>query len=203
MKHEIGVRAAFLAFALTTLLTACSSDPPPAARFAQFDYTELPQIQLDVAEVVIEQRYRPSGSALHVEERLPLPPAAAAARWAEQRLVAAGDQGSARFIVHVAHVVEVPLERSGGISGFFTVEQAVRYDARLAVELAAEDPGSGRSATIKAETLRSVSVPENVTLEERDQVWQRMTEQMMRDLNAELEAEVRQALSGFIKQPES
>jgi hypothetical protein len=50
----------------------------------------------------------------------------------------------------------------------------------------------------KAEARRSLTVPEDSTLNEREEVWYRLTEQTMRDLDVQLEQTIREAFFPYI-----
>ncbi len=171
--------------AVPAVLAGCNL-PPPNSGFAAITFEHLPDIRLDVGEVLIEESYQGPGRAPHVEHLFPVPPATAALRWAGDRLVAAGSVRRARYVVREASVIEVPLETKGGIEGAFTVEQSERYEGRIKVELQILD-GQQIEATAQAESWRSTTVPENVSLRGREEIWYRMTEQLMADLNSELE----------------
>ena len=133
-----------------------------------------------------------------MEHLFAVPPAAAATLWAVDRLTAAGPLGRARFIVREASVVEIPLEQSGGLTGAFTTEQSERYDARLVVEIeiVAED---GRiEGTLSAEVTHSRTVPENLTLGERERVWHEMTRAMMEELDVQLDKTIKEAFYAYL-----
>ncbi len=133
-----------------------------------------------------------------VDHLFPVPPAAGAQLWAADRLKAAGPSRRARFIVREAPVIEIPLARSGGLTGTFTIEQSERYEARLVAELQilAED---GRvEASVTAEVTHHRSVPENVTLNERVQVWHEMTRSLLDEMDRQLVATIEEALYAYL-----
>lgn len=185
-------RLAALLLGLVGLLVlgACTT-PPPEAAFPQITFAHKAPIKLAVGEVVVERAYSSPGAPPNVEHLFQVPPGAAAERWARDRLVAAGTGGRARYVVKEASVVEVPLETSGGIKGLVTTEQSERYDARLAVEIELVAEGGRTEGTATARAERSISVPEDATLTEREQAWFRMVETMMTELDAQLEQTIR------------
>src|SRR3546814_2365716 len=113
------------AAALVGLLAACSLDDP-SNRFAQLTYQHLPDINLDVGEIQIEQAYLTPGQPPNVDHLFPMQPKDAAVRWAQDRLVASGDRLTFRYIVREASVVESPLPVSGGITGMLTTRSEER-----------------------------------------------------------------------------
>jgi hypothetical protein len=189
-------RLATTSAVLAALLTACSMDDP-SNRFAQLTYQHLPDINLDVGEIQIEQAYVTPGQPPNVDHIFPVQPKDAAVRWAQDRLVARGDRLAFRYIVREASVVETPLPVSGGITGMLTTDQSERYEARIVVEMQVLD-GRQIQGSATAEVRRSLTVPEDSSLKEREQVWYRLTEHAMRDLDNQLEETIREAFFPYI-----
>jgi hypothetical protein len=52
--------------------------------------------------------------------------------------------------------------------------------------------------TASAEARRSVTVPEDITLNEREKVWYKLTEDTMNDLNDQLEETIKTAFFPYI-----
>jgi len=183
--------------ACLTLLAACTT-PPPQNAFPDITFAHETPIRLDVREVSVEQAYKAPLTPPNVEHLFPVRPGQAAARWPRDRLVAAGSTRRARYIVREASVVESSLEQSGGLTGMLTTEQSERYDARIVVEvqIIAEDGRVEGSLTAKAE--RSRSVPEDISLNERERVWFKMTEDLMKELDAQLEQTIKTTFFPFV-----
>ncbi|MFN0044167.1 MAG: hypothetical protein ACKVSF_13255 [Alphaproteobacteria bacterium] len=186
---------ALLSFAF---LASCNT-PPPVQRFPEVSYKHLAPIRLDVKTIETYSSFASTFAPPQVEHLFPLPPGAAAERWARDRLVATGKEGRARFIVRDASVVQQRLPKSGGISGLITTEQTDRYVAELAVELIVNDDLGQREGKTAARASLSRTVPEDITLNGLEQVWFEMTEALMKDLNAQLEAGVAGYLKPFLK----
>jgi len=181
--------ATALCFTCALLVAACTN-PPQQNRFAEITFEHHPDIKLDVSEVVVEQAYVPPNGSPNVDHLFPVKPVDAAIRWAGDRLVVAGTRRTAKFIVKEASVVEVPLDTKKGLQGTLTNEQSERYDAKIVVELQILDGGRTEGTTV-AEAVRRVTVPEDITLNDRERVWYRLTEDIMSDLNKELEKVIR------------
>jgi hypothetical protein len=185
-----------LAAAAAGTLAGCNA-PPQRYEFPELTYTHLPPIRLDVAVVDVVDSYRAPRVAPNVEHLFPTPPATAMARWARDRLVAAGSNGGALFTILRADVVEVPLTRTTGIKGVFTTDQTYRYDATLEIRLDAENTSGLRRGSITARATRSRTVAEDMTLNERERLWFDMTEALMRDIGAEIEKQIDAYLAAF------
>ena len=180
------------------LLAACTD--PPAAKFPQLSYGHLGAFALDVSEIEIVDAFQSTPIPPNVEHLMPVAPAAAARRWAKDRLKSVGSSGRrAVFTIENGAVTSTSLNRESGIRGVLTVDQSERYDAVLAVRLEIFDINGGRLGVAKAEARRSRSVPENITLNARDKIWFSMTESLTQDLNGELERAIPQFLDRFLR----
>jgi hypothetical protein len=193
MSYPINRRAA-LAGLSAAVLAACTT-PPPAPLFPELTFTHLPPLRLDAAALDIVDAYKPPLTAPNVEHRMPVSPAGAARRWAKDRLVPAGAAGRIVVTIEDAAVTETALERTRGVRGAVTTDQSERYDARLFVRIAIANPrGTGE---VTAEAQRSRTVPENLSLNERDQVLFEITEALIGNLNTELENAIDSILPQF------
>ena len=190
------LRLAAATAVLSGLLAACAMDDP-SNRFAQLTYQHRPDINLDVGEIQIETAYVTPGQPPNVDHRFPVQPKDAAVRWAQDRLVARGDRLTFRYIVREASAVETPLPVSGGVTGMLTTDQSERYELHIVVEMQVLD-GRQIQGNAKAEARRSLTVPEDSSLNEREEVWYRLTEQTMRDLDVQLEQTIREAFFPYI-----
>jgi hypothetical protein len=178
-------------------LAACAT-PPPARNLDRISYSERPPIRLDVREVEIQRSYQPPNAAPNVDHLFPVPPAAGAQLWAADRLKAAGPSRRARFIVREAPVIEIPLARSGGLTGTFTIEQSERYEAHLVAELQILAEDDRVEASVTVEVTHHRTVPENLTLNERLQVWHEMTRSLLDEMDRQLDATIKEALYAYL-----
>ncbi|MGQ9366563.1 LPS assembly lipoprotein LptE [Azospirillum sp. ST 5-10] len=192
-------RLLLLAAATAAALAACQSAPPVSAP-RPIDFAQRGPIVLNAATVGFVDATRPSAGAVHVEDRAPTPPLEAVRQWAAQRLQAAGQSGTVRVVVKDASIVEVALPRTGGITGYFTKDQAQRYDGRLEVEVHGEQAGaaSSFSAFAKAVATQSTTVPEDISLAAREAALQELTRRLVEDIDARLDAGIRRDLAPMV-----
>ena len=190
-------RALWLLLALAFAVTACEV-PPPQSDFPEITYQHRPPLRFDVKEVVVERVYMPPLDKPNVDHLMPNPPVLLALRWAQDRLVAAGTANRLVFSIVDASVVETQIHSDSGLQDVFTVSQSERFNARVAVEVAlVEDNGFTRSI-VKAEAERSVTLPEDASVHEREQAWFKLAEMVMKDLDVELEKSLYQYMSDHI-----
>jgi len=182
---------------LALVLAACQT--PPRTSFPELTYSHLEPIRLAAAEIEVKDAYVPPLRAPNVEHQMPVAPAAAATRWARDRLQPGGPEGRAVFTIVDAGVVETKLKGSDGLEGVFTTDQSERYDATLAIEIDIYDRAGVRLGGVTSTVKRSRTVAENASLAERDQVWFSLTEAMMTDLDREVEAAIRKHLKLYLR----
>ncbi len=193
--RKISVLAALLM--VMTGLTSCTTPPPP--QFPELTFTHLPQITLGVARIEIVDNFTPPSDPKHVENRMPVTPEKALRNWARDRLQANGVSGVARFIINNAAVTETPLVLKKGLSGVFTTEQSHRYDAGVDVEVRLEGVPRVTQAFAKAAVNRSQTIPEDASINVREETWFDLTEQVMKDFDPQMSASIRKHLADFIR----
>ena len=197
MRKPIRKTRSFVAIALAAgLLAACAQTPPPDP-LPELTFAQLEKIQLNVASVEIIENYIPPLRGPNIEHLFPLSPTQAARRWSEDRLTALGTEGRAQFVIDTASVVETALRVEKGLRGAATVDQASRYDATLVVTLEIRSDRGFRLAFATARAERSLTVPEDLTLNERNAIQFRLVEDLMADLNTALEAKIAEFLSAY------
>ena len=187
----------FLLAVLVLLLAGCAA-PPPSPTFSELTFAHLGTIRLDVGKVEIVDEYVPPLKAPNVEHDFPVAPAEVAERWGRDRVIAAGTSGVARIVIRNAGVIEVPFEKTEGLTGLITVDQAARYDATLEILIEIRSDLGTQEAFVRAFANRSQSVPEDITLNERQAVFHELTEGLIGDLNVELEKNIRQHLARYL-----
>lgn len=179
-------------------LSACELTPP-TGDFPELTYGHLAPLRFDVASVEVEQAYQPSSEPPNVELLFPVRPDQAAANWGRDRLQAVGTARRMRFIVREAPVVETALETKSGLAGVVTRDQSERYEARLTVEVEVLDDGGQMEGSAMARVARSVTVTENATLHEREEVWYELTQKLMSDMNTRLEETLKRVFFRYLR----
>lgn len=190
----------FAAALMASLLLGCANVPPPRPTFPQLTYGHLGALTFEAASVEVVNEYKPPMAAPNVEHNAPLAPADAGLQWARDRIKVTG-QGSrtVRVIVRNARIVETDLRKTQGLRGAFTTDQAQRYDATLEMVVEVRGERGFRDAFATATVERSTTVPETITLNDRDRVMFGLVEDLMKDLNSQLERNIREFLGAFLR----
>jgi hypothetical protein len=184
---------------LSVPLAHCAS-APPKREFAEITFAHEPPLQLDVARVEFVDGFVPPAEAPHAEIDFPVPPAAAARRWVVDRLQAVGTAGTARATLTDASGLRTDLPKTGGVTGYFTTDQARRYEASIVMRLDIMTEGSRYvEGFAEASAKRSDTIPEDSTLNERDARLYALVEKLMGDFDGQFEITIRRYLAKYIR----
>ena len=195
---NVSLPAVIFALVIAAGLAGCET-PVPKPVFPDLTYGHLPQIRLKVARIEVVPAYVSPAKKPNVEHLFPVVPAVAAARWLRDRLRAVGGRGFVRATVLQGGVVEVPLEKTTGLTGLFTIDQSERYDAVLEVRIQIFREDGSEAAMVSSRAERSRTVAEDITPYAREKIWFAMTEAMLNDLNAQLERQIRTHFTLYLR----
>jgi len=179
-------------------LAACETTVSRAV-IPELSFKHLPALSFAVGRIEVVENYRSPLRAPHVEHLFPIPISAALKRWSDDRLVAEGGTDVMRVIVEDASAVTEELETNKDLEGLFTNEQAERVDARLQVRIEITDENGEVLAFTNIEAVRSRTTPENVSLSDRDQIYNDLTMVVMNDFNTSQEQELRRYFEKFLR----
>ncbi|MDP6829410.1 MAG: hypothetical protein QF521_07965 [Alphaproteobacteria bacterium] len=184
------------ALCLCLLLTACES-PLQEVKYPELRFNHLPVIELNVARIDIVEQYRSPLRPPNVEHELPLAPAKAMRNWANDRLRAVGSSGRAVFVIADASVKAQPLQKKKGLKAMFTLDQAARYNARLEARLEVETAAGLGKGFAAAAATRQRTMPEAVSMNDRDDALYRFVEEATKDFDRVMVANIDRHLAPF------
>lgn len=197
MRKKITFARVIAAFIGALALASCASPPPPQT-FAEITWSHLPPFMFNVAKVDVVSQYKPAFKDPFVEHLFPTPPEKVVRRWIQDRVRAGGPAGWAKVIINDASVKETELHHPRDFSSHFTVEQGEKYEASIDVTIEIYGPRGFREGFANARSVRTQTVPENATLNERERFWYDLTDGVMQDFNAEMEKNVDLYLKRFL-----
>ncbi len=169
---------------LTTLMLAgCGGASAPEAAFKPYSYGYLTPLRLNVGQIRIEDHVPPAGDPADLGPTAPVPPDQALRQMAQDRLVAAGNAGTAVFTIDEASITGQP---GGALNG------------ALAVHLDIVSNSGGHSGYAEAHVSRQF-VPGSDTGNDglKSQLYG-LTSQMMQDMNVEFEFQLRRTLGDWM-----
>ena len=181
---------------VTAIVAACQ--PPPSYESEPLSFAALPPLVFDLSGIeVVERGSAPLAS--DIDHLFPTPPAVAARLWAEGRLRTSGDLGLLRVTIEEASARITPLATNEDIEGLFTEEQAERLDVRLRVTIEAIDESGQVNGSATADARRSRTLPEGITLDERERLYDEVIRALLHDYNESQEKAVRQYLGLYLR----
>ncbi len=190
-------RRLFLSMAAAGLAAGCAQ-PDPTVRFADLTFAGHQPIRLDVASLEVVDEYRMPLADPNVEHRAPLAPSAAAERWARDVLRAAGRNGRAVMRITQGSLTESRLKTTGGVQGWFKVDQSERYDAAIAGRLDLYGADGRALGNARAEATRFQTIAEDATLNDRQRLWYALVEATANDFAASMEKAIREKLTPYV-----
>jgi hypothetical protein len=185
-----------LLLALPLAAAACAGGAPEPLPPLVTGYGHLTPIRLKIAEVEV---LNPPPAAIRVDEPAPVRPEAEMVRMAQERLVAMGTEGQARFVVQTAEFRREPLAGQGGIVGLFSGDPGERLTVRLQGRLEILAADGRRAGFVEAEARRQRTLPDGTSGAERRRAAEDVVRQSMDDLNVELEFQVRRNLRDWLE----
>ncbi len=193
-------RRLFPALLLPLFMVAACQTPPPPQKFPELTWAHMDPYVFNVGKVEVVSRFTAPLRAPHVEHLLPFTVQAAAMNWGRDRIQAGGEGGGAVTVTILdASTVEVPLEKEKeGVEGYFTDKQSERYDMTVKVKIKVRSATGLSTGSVTAHAVRTQTVAEDITLDERERVWFTMIESLMQELNATLEASIAKHLGKFL-----
>ena len=174
-----------MALAATLLLAGCggdATDAPPVA-YEQPSYGYLTKLRLNVAQVDIDDSWTPPAGPgpRHVESLSPVSPKAALRQMGQDRVLAGGNSGRARFAIEDASILAGP----------------DRLDGSFAVRLDIATSEGGPAGFAEARVVRSMTLGDS-TDGGRATAYA-LVKQMMADMNVEFEYQVRRSLHEYLQ----
>ena len=180
------------------IAAGCDVSPPKSPERAPLSFAGHPPLVFDLGRIeVVESSAAPDPS--DVDHLLPTPPAVAVRLWVEDRLRASGRAGLLRVTVEEASARITPLATNTDLVGLLTQEQSELFDARLRVTIEALDGSGTVRGRASADTMRSRTLPEGITLAERERIYDEIVEALLNDYNASLEQAIRQYLHIYLR----
>ena len=180
------------------LYAACNTGGPTTAQLPTVDLSRMTPISLSVGKITFVDEYQPPLRAPNVDHLIRPTPADNVHRWVNERIRATGGDAILEVTTSDASIVEVNLPRTAGMKGLFTKDQAQRYDGHISVEMRIYAPGELMSkSSVTAEVSQSRTIAENATLDQREALFNALSNDMLTQLNGELERNIGQYFASY------
>lgn len=186
-----------MALAALFAVAACESKPP-MQKLPPISFADKKPINLDVGQLEIVSEYQSPGRPPNYEHLMPESPQTAVTQWAKDRLKPMGRSGYAKVIIKDASVIRTPLKTDKGFTGLFKEEQAERYDGTLDVTVQILDERHMPQADVVAHASVSRTIPEGVTMNERDRILYDITSDLAHKMDAQMDGLIRSYLARWV-----
>jgi len=194
------LKSIVVAMSIGLLASSCQTSVPTEKQ-PELTFSHLTPLEVNVASVEIKNAYKATPGVKHVEDRFPTSPAKALARWLADRIKPVGgpNSGKLRLVITDASIIETALKQDKSIKGTFTNQQTHSYDMVVGARAEILGYNGAERAYSTAKAMRTFTTPGNLSLNEREKIWFHATEKLMAGFNEEMEANMRQYLSSYLK----
>ena len=180
------------------IVAGCETAPPRQPESAPLSFAHLPPIVFDLGRIeVVERPVAPDPA--DVDHLFLTAPAAGVGLWVEERLRTSGSDGLLRVTIEEASARTTALATNAEFRDLFKEEQAERLDLRLRVTIAAVDEKGDVRGHATADARRSRTLPEGITLAERERLYDEISRALLDDYNASQEQAIRQYLHLYLR----
>lgn len=161
---------------LLSLIAGCADRPPET--FPKPDYSYLPQMNLNVADLNYSNQAEPQKGSL--ADKSPTRPDESLDLMARQRLHASGNTGIGTFTIHEARISAPSDDVLVGT---------------MSVHLTLKDPAHGRHAAVTAQVTHQDNISGNYS---RKHELYELNRHLMDDMNVELEYQIRRHMGDWL-----
>jgi hypothetical protein len=167
---------------LPALLGGCAEQTQPIV-FAPLSFAYLRKLRLNVANVAIDNEWRPqpASGGQHVEAQSPIQPVDALTQMARDRLVPAGTDGRATFVIDDASLLQV----------------TDNFEANFAIHLDLRSNDGTRTGYTEARVSRTRTISDYSQAAIPGELYD-LVKSAMGDMNVEFEYQVRKSLKDWL-----
>ncbi len=183
--------------ALMLLATACTQTYVPEK--PEIDVSGTPYL-LKVEKFSVVDEYIPSNVPPNVEKLADISPTDLIKKWANARIVAAGQTGYAELVIKDAHIIKKDLgKKKTGVEGYFAKEQTEEYNGGLEVELKVYDGKKTMPvATLHTSSKNTRTLREDANIIDHNKLYHEMSVELLRLIEPELERNIREHFYNYL-----
>ncbi len=165
-------------------------------------FNKMTPYAIDVADIrIIDDSVQSAGN--HIEDQFTTTPKEALTIWVNDRLRAAGTDGTLEAHILESSATSEPLPIKKGIKGAFTKEPNERYTVAMELEIRIYKGASISKANVRARVSGTREAMEGAGPERRREIYAEMVRQLSTQLNAQLETRIEEIFPAYLKRPGS
>ena len=180
-KHGRFMLAA--ATAALIVLPGCSSTAVSGKPLAELSFGTVKPLYVSAANIDVINNYMPSADPQDVSSSMPTPPDIALRRWAERRLQAGPGTGTLKFVIESANVRRKHFGPQNTMQRWTGHGAHAQYDVTVKVSLGKETDAAMGGARHAMTVTRSVTVPDALSIAERETELQSFIEKLVADVD--------------------
>jgi len=193
----------FISCCISLLLTiglvcGCETQTPIESS-PEITFSHLQAIKIDVATIEVENRFQAPLTAPHIEHLLPTPPSKAMEQWLRDRFTPVGRSGTLRMVIDDASATATPLDLDKSLTGQLTKQQSQLNEMNVHATLQLKDANGNILGTAAAKAERSITTREDISLNDRRNLWLESVSQLMNDFNRSMEPNIQLYLKPWLK----
>lgn len=146
-------------------------------------FEHIAPLPVNVQDIEIVNSYDPAKDSKDISSTFPTPPDIAMERYAENRLKAKGQGGTLRFIIENSYIHRRYIEADSVVSKWMRLDGKDRYDVTMDITLYVIYPDGRRGPRSVLKMERYISIPESVSLAERELEQLRFIELLAEDID--------------------
>jgi hypothetical protein len=170
-----------LTCATAFILMGCSTgDNTPLPSYTENQRAAYP---VNVSFIDIQDMYQPGADPQDVSAQFPTPPGAAARKYADNMLKAAGSSGTMRFTIEDAATHRHTEDSPNSAAKWVGVDRSDVYETNLKVRLSTVQPDGSETGATEISLHRTVSIPQRFTLAQKERDKAEFVSQLMQDMD--------------------
>lgn len=187
------MRHSFAGFCAVLLLSGCAVNPSGPSPDLTFDH--VPKQTLIASHVTVERTYDPFADSKDIAMNMAVPPHVALERYLNQRFRADGSQtDSVKFTIEEGKVTQREIRQDNRMLSAVNVGTQDEYTLRMKVKIQPFSTGNVPGAGIEHRFERTLVMPQNISLADREMRQVQFVEKMIQDMDAKIVSSLRNPL---------
>lgn len=166
---------------LSLLLTSSCQSPKNIGPIIPLNTENFNTFPLDGKTIEFKSKYDGLTTNIYVNSLT-----TAVLEWSKQHFVAQGSQGKAIVEIDDLTAEDIPFSKQTSPTSFFTIEQAGKLEASLALKISIQDKTGFTRKFLEVRANRSQTYPEKATLIQKEKIWTSVTHSIINTLNDKL-----------------
>ena len=171
---------------LAVFLAGCSSSSKPEGKpLPQLTFDYVHPVMVNVAQVNVDNRYKPGDDLRDVSESFPTPPDMAMVEYVSQRFrpnVSSG-RSALNVIIEDMHVYQKEQKPDGALDRWLGLNDMEHYDVFLAARLVLVDDYGHKGSQVRLEFHGDLDIPEHYSVAKREKAKMRFLEAFMKNVD--------------------